>query len=112
MEETTTAPAIREPVAKPLPKPRAKPKAKAKPKPAAKAAPSRNGKPKASRPKFEARPGTVIKWEYKGKEYKVTVRKDGYELGGKLYSSLTACAKKIIGSDSEISGPAFFKIGK
>lgn len=57
-------------------------------------------------------PGTVISREYKGKTYKVTVLKVGFRYGGKDYTSLTAVAKAIIGSDSEINGYAWFKLTK
>jgi len=49
--------------------------------------------------------------EYKGKEYKVTVRnaedKKGFEYAGKLYRSLTDVARTITGQKI-INGPKFF----
>jgi hypothetical protein len=56
--------------------------------------------------------GSVITREYKGQTYKVTVLKDGFRYDDKQYSSLTAVAKAIIGSDRAISGPAFFGLTK
>lgn len=47
--------------------------------------------------------------EYKGKEYKATLRKDGQiSFNGKLYSSPSAAAKKAAGR-SAINGRAFWK---
>lgn len=55
-------------------------------------------------------PGTTITREYKGETYKVRVDKVGFTYAGDHYDSLTAVAKKIIGSDSEINGFAWFKL--
>ena len=105
MEPTTATPETAAPA------PKARKASKAKPKPKAKAKPvaSANGKPKA-RDKRLPSPGSVIKRVYKDKEYKVKVKTDSFELGGKEYGSLTAVAKAIIKSDSEINGFAFFKL--
>lgn len=98
-DETTTTPA---PATKPAKAKKAKAKAKAKP---AKKA----DKPKARDKRLPA-PGSVIKRVYKDKEYKVKVKTDSFELNGETYTSLTAVAKAIIGSDNEINGYAFFKL--
>lgn len=57
-------------------------------------------------------PGSTITRVYKGETYKVKVLKVGFQHDGKDYSSLTAVAKAIIGSDSEINGYAWFKLTK
>jgi hypothetical protein len=44
------------------------------------------------------RPGTVLTRVYKGETLQVHVRKDGFEFGGTLYSSLSAVAKAVTGS--------------
>lgn len=43
-------------------------------------------------------PGTVLRREYKGTEYEVTVLAEGFEYGGKVYRSLSAVATAITGS--------------
>lgn len=56
--------------------------------------------------------GTFTK-TYKGKEYKVTVQADGtFKVGGKSYTSLTAAAKGVRGSEQEVNGWAFFGLTK
>lgn len=51
----------------------------------------------------------ALKTEYKGKQFKATLRKDGQiSFNGKLYSSPTAAAKKATGL-SAINGRAFWK---
>ena len=55
-------------------------------------------------------PGTVITRDYKGVKYKVTVRANGLEMGGELYSTLSAVAKAITGS--HCNGYLFFKLGQ
>ena len=49
---------------------------------------------------------------YKGTEVKVTVTKDGFQIGKETYPSLTAAAKAVRGTDSEINGWAFFGLVK
>ena len=56
------------------------------------------------------KPGSVIKRTYKDKEHKVKVKTDSFEYRGKEYGSLTAVAKAIIGSPTEINGYAFFAL--
>ena len=50
--------------------------------------------------------GTVIVRTYKGKEHRVKVLEDSFELDGKTYRSLTALAKFVTGY-AAISGPAW-----
>lgn len=40
--------------------------------------------------------GTVLTRAYKGTEYRVTVREDGFELGGTVYASLSAAGSAIV----------------
>ena len=56
-------------------------------------------------------PGTVISKQYKGRELRVTVRDDGFELEGQMYPSATALAKAITGSRS-INGNLFLGLSK
>lgn len=54
-------------------------------------------------------PGTVLLREYNAQEYRVTVTPEGfYDLGGKLFKSLSAVARHITGC--QWSGPAFFGV--
>ena len=55
--------------------------------------------------------GTFTK-EYKGKTITVKVLADGFQVGSKKYTSLTAAAKGVRGSDNEINGWAFFGLTK
>lgn len=112
---TETAPA---PKATPKPRPKLTPKAKpakvaAKAKPKAKPAkPAKAAKAtKAPRAKLDIRPGTVLKRDYLGKEYKVTVRADGFEYKGKKFKSLTAVAQEVTGYAS-INGRNWFGVNK
>ena len=50
--------------------------------------------------------GTVIVRKHKGKEHRVKVLEDSFELDGKAYRSLTALAKFVTGY-AAISGPAW-----
>ncbi len=54
--------------------------------------------------------GTRIVRTYQGKEYSVKVLKDGFDLEGKRYQSLSGMALKITGQ--KISGNYFFGIPK
>ena len=57
--------------------------------------------------------GGVITKTYLGKEYKVKVEADGtFRYAGKPYTSLTAAAKAIRGSEQEVNGWAFFGLVK
>ena len=51
-------------------------------------------------------PGTVLIREWHGVSHRVTVLKDGVQLRGTRYRSLSAVARKITGS--RWSGPRFF----
>ena len=55
-------------------------------------------------------PGTVLTRSYKGKDYHVTVLKDGFEYEGKIYKSLTAIADAITGT--HWNGHLFFGLAK
>lgn len=50
--------------------------------------------------------GTQLVREWNGRVYRVEVTKDGFELDGQIYTSLTAIAKRITGA--AWSGPRFF----
>ena len=52
--------------------------------------------------------GTVLRRQYKGKMYSVTVLEDGFAYDGRLYRSLSALAKEITGA--HWNGFAFFNI--
>lgn len=54
--------------------------------------------------------GTVITRDYRGKKIKITVRANGIEYEGELYSTLSAVAKAITGTHT--SGFLFFKLGQ
>ena len=56
-------------------------------------------------------PGSVITKNYKGRELRVTVRDDGFELDGMIHDSLTALAKTITGCKS-INGWLFWGLTK
>lgn len=49
---------------------------------------------------------------YKGKEIKVTVLAEGFKVGNKTYSSLTAAAQGVRDSEAPINGWAFFGLTK
>jgi hypothetical protein len=77
------------------------PRASAGPAPATPAAPLA-----AERDSRLPPPGTVLSRRYKGLSLQVLVRTDGFESDGKLFPSLSACAKAITGS--HCNGFAFF----
>ena len=54
--------------------------------------------------------GTQLIREYKGVEYHVTVTRNGFELDGKTYKSLSEVARVITGT--RWSGPVFFGLNK
>lgn len=54
--------------------------------------------------------GTVITKTYKGRDLKVTIRADGFELDGTVYKSLSAAAKDIAGCNW--NGHVFFGLKK
>lgn len=54
-------------------------------------------------------PGTTLIRKYKGNEFNVHVKPDGFEYQGELYKSLSAVAKAITGSHT--NGFRFFKLG-
>ena len=73
------------------------------------------GKPTVSSHDFELRtdrrlppPGAVITRIYKGKQFQVQVRREGFEYEGERYSSLSAVAKRITGS--HMNGFRFFQL--
>lgn len=55
--------------------------------------------------------GTITK-TYLGKEVMVKVTADGFQFKNKTYTSLTAAAKAVRGSDQEVNGWAFFGLTK
>ncbi len=55
-------------------------------------------------------PGTVIVREYKGRELRLTVLDDGYELDGTCYGSLSQAARAATGS--RWNGPLFWGLRK
>jgi len=57
-------------------------------------------------PTMSVAPGTVLIREWHGLSHRVTVLKDGVQLRGTRYRSLSAVARKITGS--RWSGPRFF----
>jgi hypothetical protein len=64
---------------------------------------------RTDRPRRDPRlpsPGTIITKAYKGRELRVVVREDGFELDGTMYPSATALAKAITGCRS-INGQLF-----
>ena len=65
---------------------------------------------------YDLKPGDSLKKKFKGMEYilkiKGSVGKLEFEVSGKTFNSLTAAAKFVKQSDSEISGPAFWKAPK
>jgi hypothetical protein len=60
-------------------------------------------------PKPGPKAGTVLRRTYKEKDYEVTATADGFRMGGKDYTSLTALAKEITGYKA-INGRAFFGV--
>lgn len=57
-------------------------------------------------PGLAVKPGSRLIRKWHGRTNTVTVTEDGFEFGGKHYSSLTQIAKKITGA--HWSGPRFF----
>lgn len=53
-------------------------------------------------------PGSTLKREYNGKEHEVLVLEDGFEYGGRRFSSLSAVAREIAGT--RWNGFLFFQI--
>ncbi len=51
--------------------------------------------------------GTVLQRVYKGVPYKIELGKDGWEMEGKTFTSLTAAAKQVTGYKA-INGRDFF----
>jgi hypothetical protein len=49
----------------------------------------------------------IMKW-YNGCEHIVTVREDGFEYDGEIYSSMTAVAHAVRGDEQSVNGWAFF----
>ena len=70
--------------------------------------------PDEHRPRRDPRiplPGTLIRKAYKGRELRVVVRDDGFELDATMYPTATALAKAVSGSTS-INGNLFLGITK
>ncbi len=55
-------------------------------------------------------PSSTLTREWKGKQYSVKVKSDGYEFQGKPYKSLSKIAREITGT--RWSGPVFFGLRK
>ena len=60
----------------------------------------------AATPNLSLKPGARLIREWGGRTHTVTVTEDGFEYGGRSYSSLTTIAKAITGA--HWSGPRFF----
>ena len=71
----------------------------------AKATPKRTAKERD--PRLPA-VGSTLTRQFKGKEIKVKVLAHGFEYEGKTFTSISACARHIVGY--MISGPVFFKL--
>jgi hypothetical protein len=71
------------------------------------AAPKRTHKPTDRDPRLPA-VGQTLEREFKGKTIKVKVTADGFEYEGEKFTSISACARHIVGY--MISGPVFFKL--
>ena len=56
------------------------------------------------------RPGTRLVREWNGRTYVADVVEDGFVMDGKVYGSLTACARRITGT--AWSGPRFFGLAR
>lgn len=54
--------------------------------------------------------GTVLVRQWNGRRYQVNVTKEGFEMDGRVYASLSKIAKSITGTDW--SGPRFFGLTK
>lgn len=65
-----------------------------------------DGKPAHEAATRAARPGTHLVREWNGRSYQVEVITGGFRMDGKVWSSLSAIAKHITGTDW--SGPRFF----
>ena len=65
-----------------------------------------NGEPVAGSDTTSLRSGTQLVREWNGRTYQVHVVKDGFEMDGKAWKSLSAIAKHITGATW--SGPRFF----
>jgi hypothetical protein len=57
-------------------------------------------------PRLDVSPGTQLVREWNGRRYLVNVTEAGFELDGREYTSLTAIARQITGTNW--SGPRFF----
>ena len=68
------------------------------------------GKPVKDVPMNAAKVGTHYVREWNGRTYQVAVVKDGFEMDGRIWLSLSAIAKHITGTIW--SGPRFFGLAK
>jgi hypothetical protein len=76
----------------------------------AESAPTRSGQPCIAADDSVLVPGSIISRDYKGQNYQVLVRPNGFEFDGEIYRSLSAIAKKITGQ--HCSGNYFFRLPK
>ncbi len=65
-----------------------------------------SNRPKGSIPTTDLKHGVTLVREWNGRTYQVNVLEQGFKMDGKEYTSLTAIAKKITGTNW--SGPRFF----
>lgn len=72
--------------------------------------PMGSGKLKTKRDPRLPRPGTVITRAYRGRELRLTVRDDDFELDGRLYGSLSEAARAATGQ--RWNGPLFWRLSK
>ncbi len=70
----------------------------------------RAGQGSVTRHRVELAPGTLLKREWQGRMYTVTVLADGFEYDGARYNSLSEIARLITGT--RWSGPVFFGLKK
>ena len=67
----------------------------------------------AKKKKYALTEGLILEIKYRRQQHRLlVVEKDGalhFQLGKKLFPSLSAAAKHVIGSDQEINGPRFWK---
>jgi hypothetical protein len=75
--------------------------------PAAKASPKQTAKQPPRDPRQPA-VGTKLTRTFKGKEIVVEVVEGGFKYQGQTFTSISACARHIVGY--MISGPVFFKL--
>jgi hypothetical protein len=61
---------------------------------------------------YALREGMVLEKKYRRQTYRLSVIKEGgvmrFKISSKIFPSLTAAAKHIVGENQEISGPHFW----